>query len=71
MAPRWLTADQHDILGAIHELAAMQGPDSGLVDLAGGEVEAREVLVGREARGLHVIGDGPHLAFGQFGLEQL
>ena len=28
----------------------MQGPKRGLVDLAGGEVEAREILVGRKAR---------------------
>jgi hypothetical protein len=39
-------ADEDDILGAVHELAAVQGPDGGLVDLAGSKVEAREVLVG-------------------------
>ena len=39
-------ADQNNILGTVHELASVQRPDSGLVDLAGGEVEAREVLVG-------------------------
>ena len=65
------TADQDDTLGSVHELATVQGPDSGFIDLAGGEVEAREVLVGREACGLHVIGDGSDLAFGQFGLQQL
>ena len=31
-------ADQHDIVGTIHEVAAMQLPDQGLVHLAGGEV---------------------------------
>jgi hypothetical protein len=35
----WAT-DQDHVLGAVHELTAVQGPDSGLVDLAGGEVEA-------------------------------
>jgi hypothetical protein len=65
------TADQHDILRTIHELAAMQGPDHCLVDLARGEVEAWEVLVGREPCRLHVIGDRPDLSFGQFGLEEL
>ena len=38
------TADQHDFLHAIHELTGIWGPDSGLVDLASGKVEAREVL---------------------------
>jgi hypothetical protein len=42
------TADQDHVLGTIHELAAVQGPDGGFVDLAGGKVEASEVLVGRE-----------------------
>ena len=36
-------ADQHDVLRAIHELAAVQCPDSGLVDLAGGEVECGDL----------------------------
>ncbi len=40
-------ADEDDILGAVHELAAVQGPDGGLVDLAGSKVEACEVVVGR------------------------
>ena len=33
-------ADQHDIVGAIHEVAAVQLPDQRLIDLAGGKVEA-------------------------------
>jgi hypothetical protein len=49
------SADQHDILGCIHELASMKLADQGLTDFAGGEVEAGQVLVGREARGLHVV----------------
>ena len=64
-------ADQHHVLRPIHELAAVQGSDGGLVDLAGSKVEAGEILVGREARGLHVIGDGTHFTFGQFRLQQL
>jgi hypothetical protein len=64
-------ADQDDILGTVHELAAAQSPDSGFVDLAGGEVESGDVLVGRETGRLHVISDRPDLAFGQFGLEKL
>ena len=37
--------DQDHVLGAIHELAAVQGPDVGLINLAGSKVEAYEVLV--------------------------
>jgi hypothetical protein len=33
-------ADEDHVLRAVHELTAMQGPDCGLVDLAGGEVKA-------------------------------
>ena len=36
-----------------------------------GEVEAGQILVGREAGRLDLIGDGPDLAFGDLGLEQL
>ncbi len=36
--------DQNDVLGTIHELAAVQGPYNGFVDLAGGEVEAARSL---------------------------
>ena len=39
-------ASQDHVLGSIQELTAMQGPDGGLVDLAGGKVKPREVLVG-------------------------
>ena len=64
-------SDQDHVLGAVHELAAVQGPYSGFVDLAGGEVEAGQVFIGREAGGFHVIGDRPDLAFGQFSLQEL
>jgi hypothetical protein len=33
-------ANEDHVLGAVHELATVQRPDSGLVDLDGGEVEA-------------------------------
>ena len=44
----WST-DQDDVLGPVHELTAVQLTHRGFVDLAGGEVEARDVLVGRKA----------------------
>jgi len=69
--PRAGSADQDHVLGRVHELAPMQLAHEGFVDFAGGEVEAGQILVGREARGLHVIGDGAHLAFRHFSLEQL
>jgi hypothetical protein len=50
-------ADQHDIVGAIHEAAAVQLPDQRLIDLAGGKVEAGQVLVGREPGRLDLVGD--------------
>jgi hypothetical protein len=65
------SADQHDVLGGIEEAALVELAHRGLVDLAGGEVEAGEVLVGGEPCRLHVIGDGADLALGQLGLEQL
>ena len=39
-------ANQDYVLGSIQELTAMQGLDGGLVDLAGGKIKPREVLVG-------------------------
>ena len=38
-------ANEDHVLRPVHELAAVQGSDSGFIDLARGEVEAREVLV--------------------------
>ena len=43
--------EQDHVLSAVHKLAAVQGPEGGLIDLAGGEVEAREILVGRGEEG--------------------
>ena len=64
-------ADQDHVLPAVHEFAVRQGPDGGLVDLAGRGVEVGEVLAGREACGLPVMGVGPDFAFGQVGLQPL
>lgn len=64
-------ADQDHALGTLHELAGVQRPDGGLVDLAGNKVEACEVLVGREPRGLHVRGKRSDLTFRQFSLQEL
>lgn len=50
-------ADQDDILGVFHEGATVQLTDGGFVDLAGFEVKTCEVLVGREARHLGLVGD--------------
>ena len=41
-------ADQHDILGGVHELAAMKLANPGFTDFAGDEVEAGQILVCRE-----------------------
>ena len=38
-------ADQDDVLGTIHEFATMQLAHCGFIDLAGGKVEAGDVLV--------------------------
>ena len=50
-------ADQDNVLGVFHEGAAVQLPDGGFIDLAGFEVKACEVFVGREARHLGLVGD--------------
>ena len=42
--------NQHDVLCTIQQLAFVSLAHCGLVDLAGGEVEAGEILVGRKAR---------------------
>jgi hypothetical protein len=63
--------DQHDVVGAVHEVAAVELTHQSFVDLAGGKVEAGQVLVSREAGGLDLIGDRADLALGHFCLEQL
>jgi hypothetical protein len=39
--------DQHGVIGPVDEVVAVELADHGLVDLAGGKIEAGEVLVGR------------------------
>jgi len=63
--------DQNHVFSRIHEPAAMELAHEGFIDLAGGEVESGQVLVGREARGLHMTGNRAHFTFCHFGLEQL
>lgn len=53
------------------ELASMQLPHCRLVDLTGCKIKAGEVFICGEARHLGVVGNGPHLAFRDFSLEQL
>jgi hypothetical protein len=49
------TADEHDVIGTIHEVAAVQLPDQGLIYLAGGKVEAGQILVGGEPCGFDLV----------------
>ena len=63
--------DQHYIMGAVDKVAAMELADHSFVHFAGSEVEAGQILVGGEPGRLDLVGDGPDLAFGDLGLEQL
>jgi len=49
----------------------MQGRHLADTDAAVVEVEACEIPVCREASDLHLVVDGAHLAFGDFGLDEL
>ena len=49
-------AYQHHILGTIQEVTTVQLAHGRLIDLAGGEVEAGEILVGQKSCGLDVVG---------------
>ena len=49
----------------------VQLTDGGFIDLAGLEVEACEALAGREACHFGLIGNGPHFALCDLGLEKL
>ncbi len=40
---------EHDIVGTIHELAAIKLPHQGLVDLTVGKIKARKILIGGES----------------------
>ena len=65
------SADQHNIVGAIDELAAVELADHGFVDLAGSEVEPSQIFVGGEPGSLDLVGDRPDLALSHLCLEQL
>ena len=69
--PSTRPADQDHVLSCVHELTSVQLAHEGFVDLAGSEVKTREILVSRKARCLHVVGNGTHLTFCHFRLEQL
>lgn len=47
------SADEHDILRSVNELASVQLAHRRFVDFAGGKVVSRDILVGREACSLH------------------
>ncbi len=64
-------ADQHDIVGNIDKLATVKLADQRLVDLTAGEVEARQVAIRREPRGLKLIGYRSHFTFGGLRLQKL
>lgn len=49
----------------------MQLAGQRFVDLAAGEVKARQITIGREPRSLELIGHRSDLAFGGFGFQQL
>ena len=63
--------DQNHILCGIQEFTSMKLADQSFTHFTGREVERGQVLVCREAGGLHVIRDRAHFALGHFGLEQL
>jgi hypothetical protein len=65
------TADQHDIIGHVHKLAAVGLTDQRPIDLAAGEVEARQIAIGREPRDLELVGYRSHLPFGGLCLQKL
>src|SRR5690606_9305547 len=65
------TADEHDVVSLVHELASMELAHEGLVDLAAGKVEAGQIAIDREAGSLELIGHGPDLPLGHLGLQQL
>ena len=62
------STDQHDVLRLIHEVSAVQLTHQRLIDRALREVEAGDVAIDREPCALLLIGDGTHLAFGDFRL---
>ena len=65
------TTNENDVLGSVEELTAMQGLHLTGTDAAFSKIEAGEIAVCREAGDLHLVVDGTHLAFGDFGLDEL
>jgi len=49
----------------------MELAHQGFVDLAVGEIESGQILIGGKARDLELIGNGSRLSFSHLGLEQL
>ena len=64
-------ADEDDVVRIFQELAAMELSHKRLVDLAAGEVEAREIAVVWEARRLHLIGRRSDLPISCLRLQEL
>ncbi|MBB3810413.1 hypothetical protein FHS81_002514 [Pseudochelatococcus contaminans] len=60
-------ADEDNVLRSVHELASMQLANRRLFYLAGGEIVALDILVGGEARSLHMIGYRADLALSHLG----
>ena len=58
-------------MGVFQELAAVKLANQRLVDLAAGEVEAGEVAVVREPRGLELVGGRSHFSVGRLRLQEL
>src|SRR5690606_5167019 len=61
------TADEHDVVGIVHELTAMELPHEGFVDLAAGKVEAGQIAIDGEAGCLKLISGGSDLPFCHLG----
>ncbi len=49
------TTDQHDVVGLVDEVAAMELAHERLIDLAGGKIEAVQVPVGRKAGDFELV----------------
>lgn len=51
------TAEQHDIVDNVHEVAAVELIDQRLIDLAASKVEARQIAIGWKPCDFEMIGD--------------
>jgi hypothetical protein len=70
LAGAW-AADEHDVVGLLDEVAAVQRLHEGGVHRALLELEAREIAIGGEARGLELVLDRADLPLGDLGLDQI